>query len=449
MTNKELLEIIKLAKENSVNVDTLRRVLKIVEQDGEVSTKKVTQMKKLFQQGNINDDELLNILEKAYQKRLSWNFFLVLNNHPLIKSYLNKTDFSKEEWKIILEFVSVLPVDIVIDSLYIKWLRYTCEEGILELDELQFFHRVFKGSLNTPLVHSNWYFEYFLDKSKPLNNRSNALALLERNIFNIAREIIISETEAKTRKIVKCYELYGNQFANLYATIITCVVDINVPKLQNDKEMDIYKILYTIMCHINDNLGINFINSSFYKLVTNKEKSPEKRLEFITIVGNKNLVLKDGLINTLWKIYEEKGEKFLIELTFAFLNNGIRTNILCKEFLLNEPDLNILKQARRVFRNNRVRKDAENLCILSDLKISEEKRELLFFLENKYQDDLELEEINEKRRIEEEQALLKAYQDFFNKKIGLEKLEQSLEKSEDLDISMVRVRIKKNDGRKI
>ena len=448
MTNKELLEIIKLAKENSVNVDTLRRVLKIVEQDGEVSTKKVTQMKKLFQQGNINDDELLNILEKAYQKRLSWNFFLVLNNHPLIKSYLNKMDFSKEEWKIILEFVSVLPVDIVIDSLYIKWLRFLCEQEY-QIDELQFFHRVFKGSLNTPLVHSNWYFEYFLDKSKPLNNRSNALALLERNIFNIAREIIISETEAKTRKIVKCYELYGNQFANLYATIITCVVDINVPKLQNDKEMDIYKILYTIMCHINDNLGINFINSSFYKLVTNKEKSPEKRLEFITIVGNKNLVLKDGLINTLWKIYEEKGEKFLIELTFAFLNNGIRTNILCKEFLLNEPDLNILKQARRVFRNNRVRKDAENLCILSDLKISEEKRELLFFLENKYQDDLELEEINEKRRIEEEQALLKAYQDFFNKKIGLEKLEQSLEKSEDLDISMVRVRIKKNDGRKI
>ena len=104
---------------------------------------------------------------------------------------------------------------------------------------------------------------------------------------------------------------------------------------------------------------------------------------------------------------------------------------------------------RRVFRNNRVRKDAENLCIFSDLKTSEEKRELLFFLENKYQDDLELEEINEKRRIEEEQALLKAYQDFFNKKIGLEKLEQSLEKSEDLDISMVRVRIKKNDGRKI
>ena len=448
MTNKELLEIIKLAKENSVNVDTLRRILKTVEQDGEVSTKKVTQMKKLFQQGNINDDELLNVLEKAYQKRLSWNFFLVLNNHPLIKSYLNKMDFRKQEWAIILEFVSVLPVDIVIDSLYIKWLRFLYEQEY-QIDELQFFHKVFKASINTPLIHSNWYFKYLLDKNKSLKNREEIMSIFSRNIFNMAQDTIILEMGAKAKKIIKCYELYGNQFADLYATIITCVVDIDVPKLQNDKEMDIYKILYTIMCHINDNLGINFINSSFYKLVTNKEKSPEKRLEFITIVGNKNLVLKDGLINTLWKIYEEKGKKFLIELTFAFLNNGIRTNILCKEFLLNEPDLNILKQARRVFRNNRVRKDAENLCILSDLKISEEKRELLFFLENKYQDDLELEEINEKRRIEEEQALLKAYQDFFNKKIGLEKLEQSLEKSEDLDISMVRVRIKKNDGRKI
>ena len=45
MTNKELLELIKTAKENTVNVDTLRRLLKIAEQDGVITDKKVNLIK--------------------------------------------------------------------------------------------------------------------------------------------------------------------------------------------------------------------------------------------------------------------------------------------------------------------------------------------------------------------------------------------------------------------
>lgn len=40
MTNKELLEIIKIAKENSINVDTIKRVFTLMEQDGEISYKR-------------------------------------------------------------------------------------------------------------------------------------------------------------------------------------------------------------------------------------------------------------------------------------------------------------------------------------------------------------------------------------------------------------------------
>ena len=57
MTNKELLEIIKIAKENSINVDTIKRVFTLMEQDGEISYKKVNQIKELFQEKGINDDD--------------------------------------------------------------------------------------------------------------------------------------------------------------------------------------------------------------------------------------------------------------------------------------------------------------------------------------------------------------------------------------------------------
>ena len=49
MTNQELLEIIKLAKENHVNVNTLRRILRLMEQDGEIKENRISQIKILLQ----------------------------------------------------------------------------------------------------------------------------------------------------------------------------------------------------------------------------------------------------------------------------------------------------------------------------------------------------------------------------------------------------------------
>ena len=449
MTNKELLEIIKIAKENSINVDTIKRVFTLMEQDGEISYKKVNQIKELFQEKGINDDELLVILENAYQKKINEHTILALNRHVLIKHALSKMNLNKKEWKLILDFVYLLPSDIVVDSIYVKWLRYICDQKYFNLDELNLYHQIFKESINTPCIYYNLHFKYLLDGSKPLNNRENILKLLKQNIMNMLKENVeIKEIEMKIKKITKCYELYGYKLTGKYATIITCIFDIDIPLITNDLEMQVYNNLYTSLCYVctGDNLGHNFINSYYYKLATNKEIAPEKRLEFTSIMlYSKNLILKDEWVYNLWKIYEEKDQAFLKELKYAFSNKGIRTNILCKSFLLNEPDLTVIKLARRTFRNNRVRKDNENLCILNDLKGKDEKLEFLQFLEEKYQDDLEVKRKEKLSRQAKEEALLRAYKDFLNKKIGLTKLEESLKDSEDLEISIVRTRVNKNE----
>ncbi len=450
MTNKELLELIKTAKENTVNVDTLRRLLKIAEQDGVISDKKVKLIKELLKE-EINDLELLNIFGKSCQKRISGTCYFALNNHTLIKSYLNEEDFKKDEWKAILEFVSTLPENIVTDSIYIKWLKYIQKQKNPLLEELTFFHKVFKESIDTPFIYYNWYFKILLDQNKPLKNRMSISTLLKQNILDMIKaDVKMDDVEKKARKIIKCFELYGYIIANFYATIITCITDLEVPLIESDNEVEVYKALYPIMCHVcmDDNLGKNFQNSYYYKLAINKAINPEKRLDFITIICSRNLVLKDDLVKILWNVYEEKGSDFLIELKFAFLNQGIRTNILCKIFLINEPDLQVLKLARQVFKNNRVRKDTENLCILCDLKRSEEKLEFLSFLKNKYQDDTERKKKEEQEKEEKMQDLLKVYQCFLNKKIGLEKLEENLKNTQELDIDIVRVR-KGNNGREI
>ena len=96
MTNKELLEIIKLAKEHHVNANTLRRILRLMEQDGEIKENRISQIKILLQEEQINNSMLLTILEKSYQKRtLNWDLICTLNKHIKIRSYVMDQDYEK------------------------------------------------------------------------------------------------------------------------------------------------------------------------------------------------------------------------------------------------------------------------------------------------------------------------------------------------------------------
>lgn len=448
MTNKELLEIIKIARETSVNVNVLRKVLKIVELNGEISSKKAKQIKELFKMVNMNDIELLNIFEKSYHKKINCDYMIALSKHPLIKRFLNNMNFSKEAWDKILKFVSEMQENDKIDSLYIKWLSYIYSEEEFYLSTLDLFHEVFKESLETPFINYDWYFLYLLDRKIPFNYREHVFKLLKINMLNLLKENVeIKDIEAKAQKIISCYELYRYDFANLYASVITCIVDLDIPNIDYPGERGVYTYLYKAINYVcsNDNLGSNFKNSYYYQIATNRQIYPGNRLEFIRTICNRNLVLKNDLVRELWKINTNRGQEFLIELKWAFLNNGIRTNPLCKKFLLKEKDLKVLKLARLVFRNNRVRKDKESLCALCNLKTSEEKISFLNFLKNKYQDDLEI----ERKREEKKKALLKAYKNFFDKKIGMGRLEECLENSQELNINVVRVRRDKNNGRKI
>ena len=161
MTNKELLEIITIAKENHISETTLRRLITILEQNDEVNKKQTAYLKTLLKDPDIQDETLLDIWEKSYYKRnVSWETVKVLQNHPLIKSFFSSEEFSKEEWKLLLEQIKKLPKDTVTDSIYIKWLRYLKSESE-NIKELAFFNQVFKDTLNSELLYMNWYLNIY------------------------------------------------------------------------------------------------------------------------------------------------------------------------------------------------------------------------------------------------------------------------------------------------
>ena len=443
MTNNELLEIIQLAKKNKVSVETLKRILKLMEIDGNIPRHQSDIIKSLIVTGKIKENVLLSLLEQVYQKGCkNWQNILLLDNHPILKEYLkeNGHNLNKKVWSMILDFVNIMPSNEKLERFYVKELSLRI--NTLSIEELSFFHKILESSIDTPLLYRKWYLPYFLDQKKKRRNRNLLLGILKTNLFDLN----VEEQEIKAKKVIQCFELYGEHLADIYATCLASGIDIIVPDITNDVEKKVYIELFTLICMIDmkKNLISNFFSSFYYKLATNKEIDAQKRLEFVSNLSNINLILKDDIVIKLWNAYLYHGIEGMKVLKYAFLNNGIRTNILCKNFLEKETSVEVLELARIVFRKNRVRKDEENLCILSDLKTSEEKIEFLHFLDNKYPD---ISPQEKERRIKQEQELLNTYQEFLNSQVGLAKLEESLHSSEDLTVNLVRK--KRNHERKV
>lgn len=444
MTNQELLEIINLAKKNQISVESLKRILKLMEIDGAIPAHQTFRIKLLITSGKMKDKVLLSLLEQVYQKGCSnWQNVLLLDNHPILKEYLkeNGSNLNKKVWGMILDFVNIMPLDERLERFYVKELSFRINS--LSIEELDFFHKVLRSSMNTPLLYSTWYLPFFLDRKRTCKNRNLLLGILKTSLFGFG--LTIDEQEIKAKKIIHCFDLYGEEFASVYGSAIKVVDNLEIPRVTSEEEIDIYIELFTLISYVymvKETAVKNFLTSFYYSLATNNEIDTQQRLEFVRNLSDINLILKDSLVKQLWNTYLDKGIEGMKVLKYAFLNKGIKTNLLCKNFLEQETSVEVLKLAREVFRKNCVRKDEEALCILNDLKTPAEKIEFLHFLDNKYPDINPKEEEN---RAIKEQELLNAYQAFLNNQIGLAKLEESLYSSEDLTINLIRK--KKHNGR--
>ena len=438
MTNQELQRIITFAKEHKIKVNDLRMLLKLfTKKDGNIYKEQLSDIEYIMIKGFQNDKELKVILEKLLkQDYTNWYSLGNLMYYPYLKKYLSEKEFSNEVWDVIFYNLRNMPRDYALEKLY-------CEK--LELyhgnskKELNFFGDFFESLKSYSLIFENWIWEYFFDNQKSLDEK-NAIFYI---ILMLNNEMMPEEANKKAKKVIKCYELYGKKLATSYARALN-KLDLEVPTI-TDEEISIFVNLYDFLFFgCRKNTAINYLNSSYYKILTDKKIKAEKRLEFAKNLIEPKLVLKNSIVDLLWHTYLEQGLDAMNILEYAFLNNGIRTNILCKAFLEQETNIEVLELAREVFRNNRVRKDAENLSILNNLKTPEEKIEFLQFLKSKYPDVSEemkqqLEKEDEERRTQEK-MLQESYMAFLNNKIGLNKLKLSLEESQDISVSLIRVK---------
>ena len=448
MTNEELRSVINLAQEKGVKSNTLRRLFNLIIKDKVISTGKINQLKKILLSPSINDPDLLTILEKAYQKKLViWNYIENLNNHPLIKEYFLEHDFAYQEWQEILASISMFSNNNNMDRYYMdRYYIYLLEKLYSKkpsLEEVKFFHKVFLAALNSILRYSEWYFNLFLNFNIPLTERKNIFTIIKQNILNMSDATFIDNIEEKAKKVVLAYHKYGAIFANTYATVIVCVSDINLPEELSKEEVYIYQKLFEIMCYVclNGNLSVNFLNSKYYQFITNKNIASKARQDIVLNLTEKELILKDEIVLELISIYREKGLKAMLEVKYAFLNTSIRRNLLCKKFLLEETNIEVLELARNLFKINRVRHSIDDLNTLLSLTTKEEKINFIKSLLKKYPDITE-EEL-ERRKLAEETAIKdanEAFNAFLNKRIGYKKLQRTLDSASSYEFEIKRGR---------
>lgn len=445
MTNKELQELIQVAKDYQVKTTDLKKILKaLIKKDGNIYREDLLKLKFLLESHFLEDEKGMALLEKLLKNGYSnWGKLVYLQRHPIIKNYLLDCDFKKEEWEIILDILlRVMPENSVLEILYCSKLEHYKNQ--LSNEEFLFFHKIFEVTMNSPLIFQDWYWAYLLDQQKPLETRKDILNILTVTFFVNQNPPV--DVQVRIKKAIKCYELYGRDMAYPYAAVVTCI-DLEMPQVITKEEYDIYINLYKILCYVclKDNVEHNFINSFYYRTLTDSTIDAGKRLEFAENFRVSELILKNDIVRLLWNTYLEEGVVAMNVLKYAFLNNGIRTNILCKTFLEQEKDIEVMSLAREVFRVNRVRKDTESLCLLNDLQTKEEKIAFLQFLKNKYRDQDE----EKLKREEQERRIQESYNAFLNNKLGLSKLEEALQESEGITVKLVREKRKKESGRKL
>ncbi len=442
MTNQELQKIINLAKKYKMKVKDLKMLLKLfTNNDGNINEQQLSDIEFIILKGFFDDKELKIILEKLLKQNYTkWHCLGNLLYYPIIKKYLAEKEFPNEVWDVVFYNIRNMPTkNYILEKLY-------CEK--LELyhanskEELDFFGAFFDIIKNYSFALNSWIWEYFFDKQKSLNERNKILYIIK----SLNQKFSFLEISSKIKNVIKCYELYGEKLAASYARALN-KLDLEIPTITSEEEKRIFIILYDFLFFsCRENTAVNYLNSIYYQILTNNKIEVEKRLEFAENLIEYQLVLKDSIVISLWHTYLEQGFDAMITLKHAYLNNGIRTNILCKTFLMQETKPEVLELARQVFRNNRVRKDTENLSILNDLQTSDEKIEFLHFLASKYPDISE----EQKQQLEEEakdkevreKIAQDSYNDFLNNKIGLAKLTESLNDAENISFDLIRVRRK-------
>lgn len=446
MTNKELLDIIKLAQTNQVKADTLRKILAIVEVNGEVKENRMKHVFSMLSDPNVHDSTLLDILGKVYHGKDIWPAISLLVNYPSLKEYLVHKDFTRQEWSLILDNIYSFSENPLVGDIYLKWLKRIGDTKA-SLEEFKLFHDVFATS-NNKIVYSNYYWNVLLDPTTPFDERKELFDIISRNILQMEQDIPFVYKDDVLKRIVQAYKLYGFQFADTYATIIFWVADIPMPIMETEEEKNFYITLFDFMClHIPDGQEKNLLNTYFYQYVTNKDIPLDERLAIVRTVKDKELIMKDNIIKMLIDVYKEKGIKALDLVRGALVNNGIRKNKLCREFLMQEESREVLKLASRTFKINRIRHDNECMQMLARLKSENEKLAFLQFLRSKYPDqteeDIKRRELERKREVQLSNDVNTVYNDFLKNRAGYQKLTNALERAQDYEFSLVRK--KKNE----
>ncbi len=432
MTNNELSNIIAVVKKHHINVENLRRLLLALE----TSRIEVEDDLMLCQPGLMNDEDVLCILEKVTTIGChKWECIIYLEKVPKIKEFLKNEYFkkaNKDTWELVLEIIYKLSLlnKSDVEELYCTSLLK--QMNISSNQELEFFQRVFCASISSQLLFRDWYLDYLLDTRKTRKMRSEVLKLMKAIIIR-EEELDLDELEALARKAIKCYELYGRDLAFSYVEFAWMDPSLPVPHIEDEREKEIYEKLY--LFDINKHNAKNFHHSFYYSIVTAGNIDVEKRLEFLTNLEEMNLIFKDSIVEKLWNIYLKLGIEGMLILKFAFLNNGIRNNVLCREFLGQADSLEVLKLAREVFFINLVRKDKESLSKLAGIQSEIEKEAYLQHLKDKYLDEIS-EQI--KRREAAAAETIDTYNAFLDKNVGLDTLVDSLEKTTDLHIELKR-----------
>lgn len=437
MNTYEFLNIMKTVEENDIDKKLFKRLIKLMESKSQIF--------RIFNFIRCNEfltkRELFKLFLDLYEKDIidlseDYYFNQFIDEIPYLPKTMEYIKSNDCNIKKALEIILNIP-DLKLKNEDLYHLYENKALDFKTLEELEFYNEILTNvnfQAKADILNAEFNIDLLLDTTITICERRNLFELVV-DYFN---DLVDCYDAYKINYVFTSYRLFGYDYASTLKEILDKTFFF-AAKPKSREEADSQVEVYKFLLDLDIEPLINFFKNGFYsKEILFDESIPIfKRQCYFTLINSSEIIFKDELVKYLINLFETKGYDFAMFVSYMLRNNGIRTNPLCKNFILQEEDINVLKTAYGAFKINRVRKDKELLTALNSETNRDKKMAILDSLIDKYPRNSKSEadfQIELERKLEKE--ILSSYKLYMKNKLSFDKLKAELENIDDKGLAL-------------
>lgn len=432
MNINEIKDLITIAQEKGINENLFRKIILMYEH--KIFTYK--QIKKILNE-IANKEDLNNYLKICAHIRK----YIYVNNY--LHSLESINDNLKNKIKEHPCVIEILDLNVLLHQHAIS--NETIIYKLLEktnVEEIRFIINAIKEWLADAIFNKNKnlsldkILDFVMDSQMSIQERKDVLNLCTMcSQEGFHRDSLDFSNIVSLNDLRFLYKKYCQIASYIVRLFLVLQLNLKIDFQKSETEMlQLVRAMHKLHDYgCSDTVLTDFWYGTCYAKEVLTQNNVEE--EYFSILSHSEFIFSDKITKRLVELIRNGKQDAASALNIAFRNNGIKHNPVCRAFLLKQTDEEVILEASRAFKINRIRKDLSALEKLNTLTTNKEKisycKNLMVHYGCLIIEDLLTAEENE---------LYHDYDSYLSGRISLEKFSSQLEKVKNTNIELIRMK---------